>query len=132
MSPAMLRRTCSRNSSTRASTMPWSYLSYWYMADHPVAGRGIGGFQCQVGAHGRAERADAVLDMRGTRAFGGRLGIDDIAAVGPPRAVLGRQHRLAMFADVDGVLDVERPNPEERRAGKEWVSPCRSRWSPYP
>src|SRR3546814_14294298 len=47
--------------------------------------------------------------MRGTRAFGGRLGSDDRAAVDPPRAVLGRQHRLAMFADVDGVLDVERP-----------------------
>src|SRR3546814_2187954 len=78
-----------------------------------------------------------LLDMRGTRAFGGRLGIDDIAAVDPPRAVLGRQHRLAMFADVDGVLDVERPvaagppRSEERRVGKACGSTCRSRWSPY-
>src|SRR3546814_12296770 len=83
--------------------MPWSYLSYWYMSDHPVAGRGIGGFQCQVGAHGRAERADGVLDMRGTRAFGGRLGIDDIAAV----------------------------RSEERREGKECVSQSRYRGSAY-
>src|SRR3546814_4393013 len=79
------------------------------MSDHPVAGGRIGRFQCQVGTHGRAERADAVLDMRGARAVGGRLGVDDIAAVDAPRAVLGRQYRLAMFADVDGVLDVERP-----------------------
>src|SRR5690606_11463622 len=99
----------SRNSSTRASTIAWSYWSYRYMSDHPVASRRIGGFQCQVGAHGRAERADAVLDMRGARTFGRQLGIDDIAAVDPPCAVLGRQHRLAMFADVDGILDVERP-----------------------
>src|SRR3546814_4845648 len=47
--------------------------------------------------------------MRVARAVGGRLGVDDIAAVDAPRAVLGRQYRLAMFADVDGVLDVERP-----------------------
>src|SRR3546814_8179793 len=47
--------------------------------------------------------------MRGARAVGGRLGVEDIAAVDAPRAVLGRQYRLAMFADVDGVLDVERP-----------------------
>src|SRR3546814_16770889 len=111
MSPAMLRRTCSRNSSTRASTMPWSYLSYWYMSDHPVAGRGIGGFQCQVGAHGRAERADAVLDMRGTRAFGGRLGIDDITDVDPPRAVLGRPHPLPLFADFPLVPPLSRHHP---------------------
>src|SRR3546814_11516447 len=30
---------------------------------------------------------------------------------------------------IDGVGDVVRS--EERRVGKEWVSTCRSRWSPY-
>src|SRR3546814_20841699 len=114
MSPAMLRRTCSRNSSTRASTMPWSSLSYWYMSDHPVAGRGIGGFQCQVGAHGRAERADAVLAMRGTRAFGGRLGIDDFAAVDPPRALPGRQPPPALFAPLHCLPDRGPQLPAER------------------
>src|SRR3546814_17250448 len=47
--------------------------------------------------------------MRGARAVGGRLGVDDIAAVDPPRAVLGRQHSFAMLAAVDGILDMERP-----------------------
>src|SRR3546814_7514146 len=77
------------------------------MSDHPVAGRRIGRFQCQVGTHGRAKRADAVLDMRGARAVGGRLGVDDIAAVDPPRAVFGRKHSFAMLAHVDGILAME-------------------------
>src|SRR3546814_940594 len=47
--------------------------------------------------------------MRGARPLGGRLGVDDIAAVDPPRAVLGREHGFAMLADVDGILDMERP-----------------------
>src|SRR3546814_6338436 len=31
----------------------------------------------------------------------------------------------------DGVLVAEDQRSEERRVGKEWVSTCRSRWSPY-
>src|SRR3546814_19137225 len=62
MSPAMRRRTWSRKSSTRAATIAWSYLSYLYMSDHPVAGRGVGGLYRQVRANGRAARAHAVLD----------------------------------------------------------------------
>src|SRR3546814_4628021 len=89
--------------------MPWSYLSYWYMSDHPVAGRGIGGFQRQVGPHGRAERADAVLDMRGARPFGGCFAADDIRRVDAARALLGGKDRLASLADVGGVLDMQRP-----------------------
>src|SRR3546814_14500448 len=34
----------------------------------------------------------------------------------------------AIAGKVPGVLD----RSEERRVGKEWVSTCRSRWSPYP
>src|SRR3989344_7443583 len=79
------------------------------MSDHPVAGRGIGGFQCQVGAHGGAERADAVLDMRGARAFGGRFAVDDIGRVDAAGAFLGGEGRFAMLADIGGVLDVQRP-----------------------
>src|SRR3546814_11763511 len=31
----------------------------------------------------------------------------------------------------DGLTVEPRGRSEERRVGKEWVSPCRSRWSPY-
>src|SRR3546814_18852427 len=30
-----------------------------------------------------------------------------------------------------GQVERQRLSSEERRVGKEWVSPCRSRWSPY-
>src|SRR3546814_17625756 len=78
MSPAMRRRTWSRKSSTRASTIAWSYLSYLYMSDHPVAGRGVGGLYRQVRAHGRAARAHAVLDMSGARPLRGGHGVDHL------------------------------------------------------
>ena len=62
------------------------------MSDHPVAGRGIGGFQCQVGAHGRAQCADAVLDMRGAGAVGGLLARNDIGCVDAARGLLVNGH----------------------------------------
>src|SRR3546814_15404658 len=34
-------------------------------------------------------------------------------------------------ADARAVLAEHFPRSEERRVGKEWVSTCRSRWSPY-
>src|SRR3546814_1989228 len=44
------------------------------------------------------------------------------------RARLGRPEALAKLA-----LDIAEPErSEERRVGKECVSTCRSRWSPYP
>src|SRR3546814_14068396 len=35
------------------------------------------------------------------------------------------------FADVPGLAVENWTRSEERRVGKEWVSTCRSRWSPY-
>src|SRR3546814_6255870 len=46
---------------------------------------------------------------------------------------------MAVVAALDAVLMLRLgrmrpgwPRSEERRVGKEWVSTCRSRWSPYP
>src|SRR3546814_14325954 len=47
----------------------------------------------------------------------------------PDLLVQAAQARL--FADPDKKLDAEAVRSEERRAGKECVSTCRSRWSPY-
>src|SRR3546814_11862491 len=52
------------------------------------------------------------------------------------RSVQGYRGRLFLlenkirFAQASAVART-RPRPEERRVGKECVSPCRSRWSPY-
>src|SRR3546814_19980189 len=60
--------------------------------------------------------ADRRLDVHGRRAKA------DLAAVVPAEG----GGELAV-SDGDAV---EAPRSEERRVGKEWVSPCRSRWSP--
>src|SRR3546814_13959029 len=40
---------------------------------------------------------------------------------------------VVAIADIDAVdVGRDRPRSEERRVGKECVSTCRSRWSPYP
>src|SRR3546814_11106279 len=49
----------------------------------------------------------------------------DVVA-GKMAEVLGAE-KLVMMTNTPGVL-----RPEERRVGKECVSTCRSRWSPYP
>src|SRR3546814_15098959 len=41
----------------------------------------------------------------------------------------GRHAELGKAAVIAAAL---RDRSEERRGGKEWVSTCRSRWSPYP
>src|SRR3546814_18835448 len=47
-------------------------------------------------------------------------------------AVLGaRFAELSALADDPGRLAADLPRSEERRVGKECVSTCRSRWSPY-
>src|SRR3546814_3325889 len=59
----------------------------------------------------------------------------EIGGVGPQRL----QHRFLVLAEQrlhedGGVAPVRRHadrSEEERRVGKEWVSTCRSRWSPY-
>src|SRR3546814_11773635 len=39
--------------------------------------------------------------------------------------------RTMLFAELE-TQPLPTPRSEERRVGKECVSPCRSRWSPYP
>src|SRR3546814_11076372 len=46
-------------------------------------------------------------------------------------ALSGAARRLANAGDMDAVLIAD-VRSEERRVGKECVSTCRSRWSPYP
>src|SRR3546814_17991163 len=49
-----------------------------------------------------------------------------------PGAV-GRDDARRRLTVVSGCAALRpRPRSEERRVGKEWVSTCRSRWSPYP
>ena len=50
-----------------------------------------------------------------------------------PNAGIGkRTSRIGLVESEDGVsVDYRSPRSEERRVGKECVSTCRSRWSPY-
>src|SRR3546814_15678961 len=69
------------------------------------------------------ERAQTVLPLLRDRAFLGQQ---------RPRAIL--KDDLAEFGIVDPVFPVAQipdARSEERRVGKECVSTCRSRWSPY-
>jgi hypothetical protein len=102
-------------------------LSYLYMSDHPAAGIGVGGFQRQVGAHRRAERADAVLDVGGAGAFGGGGRVDDIGGVDAARAFLGMGDRFALVADIGCILDMARPAARRStRSRRRWRDRCRS------
>src|SRR3546814_16180923 len=51
--------------------------------------------------------------------------------VGRQEQMVGRLGRLGDGFDVLLVLLDPVVRSEERRVGKEWVSTCRSRWSPY-
>src|SRR3546814_8139807 len=53
------------------------------------------------------------------------LAIAQAARIELARAVIAAER------DVDAVLDAIVERSEERRVGKECVSTCRSRWSPY-
>src|SRR3546814_8994021 len=54
------------------------------------------------------------------------------AAVAVGALVAGLGQELVQQVAVGGVhLDQVEARSEERRVGKEWVSTCRSRWSPY-
>src|SRR3546814_13700912 len=79
------------------------------MSDHPVAGRGVGGLYRQVRAHGRAARANAVLDLSGARPLRGAHGVDHLDAVDAAGTFLGGPDPLAMPAGVARVLDMYRP-----------------------
>src|SRR3546814_11377320 len=56
---------------------------------------------------------------------GVRAGVDRRREVPGRSCASGGDHR-------DGDLTTYGPRSEERRVGKECVSTCRSRWSPYP
>src|SRR3546814_18023732 len=94
-----------------------------------------------TGASGGEPVAGKLLRLRRARqrrAWAGRGG-------GRPRPVLTRQPRRAIFDPAErawglghivGAAPVDREagrriRSEERRVGKECVSTCRSRWSPY-
>src|SRR3546814_11940884 len=52
-----------------------------------------------------------------------------------PYSLAGLRNCAAIIREVrelDAVLGTDGNGSEERRVGKEGVSPCRSRWSPYP
>src|SRR3546814_20474065 len=70
------------------------------------------------------------------------LGVEDVQDGADEQAVAGLlpvvpplQRPFGVDQDVADVLDVAdlvgSLRSEERRVGKEWVSTCRSRWSPY-
>src|SRR3546814_11665401 len=48
-----------------------------------------------------------------------------------PVRLIGEQHVIEDLGFVPSFADWVRCRSEERRVGKEWVSTCRSRWSPY-
>src|SRR3546814_4865493 len=54
------------------------------------------------------------------------------AADGRRRRAVGRGHPPALAGGRRQGLHQHRRRSEERRVGKECVSTCRSRWSPYP
>src|SRR3546814_11357242 len=69
------------------------------------------------------------------QAFTGReVELSDRADPLAPVAAGGARMALAeadAFFDLSGSAPVRKESSEERRVGKECVSPCRSRWSPY-
>src|SRR3546814_14843908 len=58
----------------------------------------------------------------------------DISTVMSPRTVISWAENARIFGDIGFAFRVTFLNKrsEERRVGKECVSTCRSRWSPYP
>src|SRR3546814_20088668 len=96
---------------------------------HPAPQVGIGGLEREIGAHGRPQGTDAVLDMRGARPFGGSPGIDDDRAVDSACAFLGRGDPLPLLDDIAGGIALDRPTTDTRRRGKECARTCRSRWT---
>src|SRR3546814_17223146 len=65
----------------------------------------------------------------------GMFGIDEMfPVINPPQAlILGTAAGIRQPWKVDGELALATvmASSEERRVGYEWVSTCRSRWSPY-
>src|SRR3546814_11680548 len=74
--------------------------------------------------------ADAVLDVIHRRTPEREIGVPEIFGVARRRHV-GIGRRPARRERQRLVRDHDRNRSEERRVGKECVSTCRSRWSPY-
>src|SRR3546814_13223939 len=70
-----------------------------------------------------------VTDRRGLHAVGGVLGANRGAARAAGGVVAPDRDTVTAAGDVRGADGAARS--EERRVGKECVSTCRSRWSPY-
>src|SRR3546814_3802038 len=86
-----------------------------------LAARGLDGFVVPISDEHMSEYVgDYAQRMAWLTGFGGSAGT---AAVLPERA--------AVFVDGRYTVQVRDQRSEERRVGKEWVSTCRSRWSPY-
>src|SRR3546814_20231534 len=81
--------------------------------------RGAGGRPSGRDRHAR-EPAGTGRTLRPTRIPPARLGLRTGSAVGD-----------LLFASRKGSFPTATIRSEERRVGKECVSPCRSRWSPY-
>src|SRR3546814_17760327 len=80
----------------------------------------------------------AVTQHRGAASVGGEVTSNGAAALRaegqrkqPPNPHCRLLQRLQNHASLDGNGLVRRIRSEERRVGKECVSTCRSRWSPY-
>src|SRR3546814_15501565 len=71
--------------------------------------------------------------IRGPGRWGVRLGVAGLAKVAAVD-LLDQGIRLVGAGEADQLVDLRltRTRSEERRVGKECVSTCRSRWSPYP
>src|SRR3546814_20998063 len=76
-------------------------------------------------------RGQQALRARKPRFGLGHIGAGEIAHLEPvPRRLkVGAKHLHLIFVQLDDLLRPYRS--EERRVGKECVSTCRSRWSPY-
>src|SRR3546814_12088959 len=106
--------------STRTDTLfPYTTL---FRSD-VLAAPGLEPHQCACDVPGRPERL-----VQGDGVLHGELGA---GADGEMRGALGVAQQHHVVLDPAGVAD-GRERSEERRVGKECVSTCRSRWSPYP
>src|SRR3546814_14145600 len=76
----------------------------------------------------RAGMLTAVYDVRQDASEG----LEGVPAVAPTAAEVARQCDVVLIAVVNAQQTIDVLNrSEERRVGKECVSTCRSRWSPY-